>query len=113
MMTSQPHQRRGRVPGTGIRWSYVAALVILAALILLVVQNNQQVHFQWLWLDFQASLAVMLLVTVLATMALTSLAGLVWRSRRRHRMTVARDRDSEALHESTARQRSSAARPSP
>jgi uncharacterized integral membrane protein len=56
---------------------------MLAAVLALIVQNDQRVRFEWLWLDFEASLAVMLLATALVTMVATSLFGLVWRARRR------------------------------
>jgi uncharacterized integral membrane protein len=69
--------------GTGIRWSFVVAAVIGAALLALILQNDHDVHFEWLWIDFQASLAVLLLLTAFLTMLATSLVGLVWRARRR------------------------------
>lgn len=69
--------------GTGISWPYVVTAVIGGALLALILQNSHAVHFEWLWLDFQASLGVMLLLTAFFTMIATSLAGLLWRVRRR------------------------------
>jgi uncharacterized integral membrane protein len=72
--------------GTGVAWSFVAAVVALVAVVILIVQNDQSVRFEWLWIDFTASLAVMMLLTVLVTVLATSAAGLVWRHRRRREL---------------------------
>ena len=79
--------------GTGIHWSYVVTAVIGAALLALILQNSHDVHFEWLWLDFQASLGVMLLLTAFFTMIATSLAGLLWRARRRRALDDHGDHD--------------------
>jgi uncharacterized integral membrane protein len=76
----------GAASGAGIWWAYVVGLVALAAILVLALQNGHEVRFEWLWIDFDASLAVMLLATVLVTMVATSVIGLLWRARRRHTM---------------------------
>jgi uncharacterized integral membrane protein len=101
MLTRTTTDRR-RSHATGIHWSYIAALILLAALILVVVQNGQNVTFRWLWFDVDASLAVLLLVTALGTMLMTSLGGVVWRRVARHRDFDGRRGHSEAPREAGA-----------
>ena len=91
-MTPQDRTATATHRGTGIRWSFVVAAVIAAALLALILQNDHDVHFEWLWIDFEASLAVMLLLTAFLTMLATSLAGLVWRARRRRMLDHDGDR---------------------
>src|SRR3954471_13530402 len=78
-----PDDRSRVYRGTGITWWYVAALVLLLALVALVVQNDDRVEFEWLWFDLHASLAALLLATAVITAVIVSIGGLVWRARRR------------------------------
>lgn len=79
---------RGRVyAGTGLSWAFVAFVVLAAAVILFIVQNTDRVRVDWAIWDFEASLAGVVLVAILAAVVLTSLVGLVWRSSRRRRLT--------------------------
>jgi len=103
--TSHPESTgaaRTRLGGIDIAWSFTAVLFALVAIMLLVVQNSQTVRFEWLWIDFSASLAVMLLVTAIATLLATSLGGLIWRHRRRasidHQLAVPVD---QTAHDDT------------
>lgn len=82
---AEPRRRRRSSRGTGIRWSFVLGIVLVVALIAFIAQNDQQVEFEWLWVGFRASLAVMLLATAVVAVAATALVGLLWRTRRRHR----------------------------
>ena len=102
-MLDKGKQRQASSPyrGTGIWWPYVIVLVGLAAIIALVVQNDHRVDFEWLWIDFDASLAVMILATVMVSTAATSLAGLVWRRHRRH--ALERTRQATAERDSSER----------
>ncbi len=83
--------------GTGIRWSFVAGIVLVAAIVAFIAQNGQQVEFEWLWINFSASLAVMLLATAVAAVAATALVGWIWRARRRHRI----GHEDRSTHRST------------
>lgn len=80
--------RRERVyAGTGLSWAFVAFVVLAAAVILFVVQNTDRVRVEWAFWDFEASLAGVVLVAILAAVLLTSLVGLAWRRSRRRTLT--------------------------
>lgn len=80
--------RRERVyAGTGLPWGYVVLVVVAAAVILFVVQNTDRVRVEWAFWDFDASLAGVVLVAMLAAVILTSLVGLAWRHSRRQTLT--------------------------
>lgn len=72
--------------GTGLSWAVVVGLVLAAVVVLGIAQNSQLVEVRYLGWAGQVSLAVLLLVTILATTALTTIAGLVVRRRRRGRL---------------------------
>lgn len=100
---TEPVARRRTRNGNGrthIAWPFVIGVVLVAALVVFVAQNSQHVEFQWLWVHFDASLAVMLLVTALVASGVTALAGLVWRTRQRH---AAKARRAAGVQERTAR----------
>ena len=75
--------------GTGLYWSLILALVVAAALIVGIIQNSQEVRLKYLAWEGNVPLIVVLLGTVVLTVALTSLVGLIWRRRRRHQLTEA------------------------
>src|SRR3954467_8602705 len=81
--------------GTGITWWYVAALLLLLALVALVVQTDHSVEFEWLWFGLYASLAAVLLATAVLTAVVVSIGGLIWRARRR-RVLAHRDDERRA-----------------
>ncbi len=85
---SSPPVRR-EPTGTGIWWGFIAALFGTAAIVALVLQNRQQVSFEWLWFDVHASLAGLLLTTALVSVATASAVGLWWRHRRRRHLAAA------------------------
>jgi uncharacterized integral membrane protein len=85
---SQPSAGRQRIyAGTGLSWGFVALLVLVVAVILLVVQNTDRVRVEWAFWDFEASLAGVILVVMLAAVLVTSLVGLAWRRSRRRTLT--------------------------
>jgi len=79
--------RRRQFRGTGLYWTLILTLVVAVAIIIGIVQNSQGVRLSYLAWTGSLSLAVALLVTVVLTVALTSLAGVIWRRRRRHQLT--------------------------
>jgi uncharacterized integral membrane protein len=85
--TDGPPEHRG----TGIYWSVVGALVLAVGILIAIVGNLQGVEFHYTSVSIRAPLIVILLVTVLATIALTEAVGVVWRRRRRLAM-AARER---------------------
>ena len=84
---------------TGIAWSLIAGIVLAVGVIVGIVQNSQAADVHYLGWTVHTSLAVLLLATVVATVALSSLAGLVWRWERRRR--VSRRVDLERLRDSS------------
>jgi len=68
-------------------WALVAGLLAALAVIIGIVQNSQNVVVQYLGWTGHIPLAVLLLITVLTTVALTALAGAVWRRARRRQLT--------------------------
>lgn len=71
------------VRGTGLRWGFVVAVPLAAALIAFIAQNTQKVTVHWLAWKVDTSLAVTVLVTILAAVLLAEIVGVVWRHRRR------------------------------
>jgi uncharacterized integral membrane protein len=86
--------RRRQFRGTGLSWALVLALVMAAAIVVGVIQNSHGVRLDYLVWHGSVPLIAVLLATVVLTVALTSLVGVIWRSRRRHQMT-----DSAELEE--------------
>jgi len=78
---------RRQFRGTGLYWMLILTLVVAVAIIIGIVQNSQGVRLSYLAWTGRLSLAVALLATVVLTVALTSLAGVIWRRRRRHQLT--------------------------
>jgi len=78
---------RRQFRGTGLYWTLILTLVVAVAIIIGIVQNSQGVKLRYLAWTGSLSLAVALLATIVLTVALTSLVGLIWRRRRRHQLT--------------------------
>jgi uncharacterized integral membrane protein len=85
---------RRQFRGTGLYWNLIIALVVAVAIIIGIIQNSQGVRLKYLGWTVGMPLGVVLLITIVLTVALTSLAGLMWRRQRRHQLT-----DSVELHE--------------
>ncbi len=70
--------------GRRFQWGLVAGATVAVAAALLVVQNGQRTTVEWLWLNFETSLWIVLAVTLLAGMAIAEAGRLAWhRSRTR------------------------------
>jgi uncharacterized integral membrane protein len=85
--------RRRQFRGTGLSWTLVLALVVAAAIVVGVIQNSHGVRLDYLVWHGSVPLIAVLLATVVLTVALTSLVGMIWRGRRRHQMTDSAELD--------------------
>jgi len=72
--------------GTGLYWSLLLGLILAAVILIGTVQNAQSVQVQYLVWHLNAPLIVVLLVTIVASVLLTALVGVVWRHRRRRQL---------------------------
>lgn len=74
-------------PPTGVRdplpWGLVLLLIWAVSLIIFSVQNAQQVTFEFLAWDWQMPLALLMMITALATLVVTGLGMAFYRRRRR------------------------------
>ena len=68
-----------------IRWGLVAFIAISVVVIVLAYQNTQDVHVKAFWWETDAPLVVIIMATVLITVILDELVGLIirWRKRKR------------------------------
>lgn len=74
--------------GTGLAWAIVAALVGMILLIILIAQNTASTAtINFLWFSAEASLVILVLATAVLTVCVSEGIGLVWRHRRRQRLT--------------------------
>ncbi len=64
-------------------WSLVLVLIWAVALIIFSVQNAQQVTVEFLGWDWQMPLALLMMITALATLVFTGLGMAFYRRRRR------------------------------
>lgn len=87
MSEQKDHRPRVLVRGTGLLWGFVLAVPLAAALIVFIAQNTQQVSVHWTVWRVDTSLAVVVLVTILAAVLLAEIVGVVWRLRRRRLLT--------------------------
>lgn len=71
--------------GTGVMWSAVALLVGIGLLVIIALQNTHDVPIDVLWFDFEAPLALLVIVVIAVTVLVTEAVGLIWRRRRRTR----------------------------
>lgn len=83
----QPEERKV-YKGTGLVWAIVTALVAAVLLIVIIAQNAATtVTLHFLWFTPDASLVILLLATIVLTVCITEGIGLIWRHRRRQRLT--------------------------
>ena len=72
-------------PSTGIAWSAILLFLGIALVVVFSVQNTDPVPVEFLWLEGEFSLAIVILVTVGVVILLTEVIGLSYRRRRRRR----------------------------
>ena len=78
---------RRQFRGTGLSWTLVLALVMAVAIVVGIIQNSHGVRLDYLVWHGSVPLIAVLLATVVLTVALTSLVGVIWRRRRRQQLT--------------------------
>ena len=77
----EPKKPRGKV-----RWGLIGALILLAAILVLSIQNTQPVEVHFLgWTTEELPLSVVILATALGAVLLDELFGIAWRVRRKRR----------------------------
>ena len=78
--------KRSSSRGLGFWWTFAAALVVFAAMIVAIVQNGRHVGLHYLAWHVNVSLIVIVLTTALIAVFLDEVGGLIWRGRRRSRV---------------------------
>ncbi len=80
-----PESAPGEDPGSGLPWGALIALLGIAITVVFAVQNTDPVPVQFLWMDGEYPLALVILITAAATVLLTWLVGVAYRRRRKRR----------------------------
>ena len=73
--------------GSGMAWGAVLILIGLALLVVFAVQNTDPVPVEFLWLQGEYPLSLVILITVAVVVLFVELFGLFYRRRRRKRLT--------------------------
>ncbi len=73
--------------GSGVAWGAVIILLGLALVVVFAVQNTEPVPIEFMWLDGEFPLALVILITVAVVVLLAELLGMAYRRRRRRRHT--------------------------
>jgi uncharacterized integral membrane protein len=97
----------GAARGLGLWWTFAAALVVAAALIIAIAQNGAQVRVHYVVWQARVPLIVIVLTTALVALLLDEAGGLIWRSRRRAKLA----RRNELAQLRTGQQRPGPAAP--
>lgn len=71
----------------------IVGTLLVVAMLVVLVQNTDDVPFEFLWFDVDLSLGVLLLVAGLITLAAGELIGVLWRRRRRRVRTMRQELD--------------------
>ena len=69
--------------GTGIMWGAIGLVLLLVGFIIVVLQNGDNVEFNFLWITVTTPLSLVIAVTTAVSLAVGELIGFVWRRRRR------------------------------
>ncbi len=72
--------------GSGVRWGFIAGLVLAVLLVILVFQNTAPVSFRFLIWEIETPLAALLIATAVIAAVADELVGVVVRARRRRRL---------------------------
>lgn len=73
--------------GTGFYVSLGVAVLSVIVLLVMALQNTESVSFEFLAWDIELPLFGLIIITALLAVVIDELVGLVWRRRRRQRMT--------------------------
>ncbi len=89
-MAGQSANRRSKreFRGTGVYVSFVLALALAVLILIGIIQNTQSVMLSYLVWTVSTPLIVILLVTIVASVVLSALVGVIWRRRRRNELTL-------------------------
>lgn len=71
----------------------IVGTLLVVAMLVVLVQNTDDVPFEFLWFDVDLPLGVLLLVAGLITLAAGELIGVLWRRRRRRVRTMRQELD--------------------
>lgn len=74
-------------PGSGIAWGVILLFIGIGLVVVFAVQNTATVPVQFLWLDGDYPLSIVILTTAVVAFLLGELLALVYRRRRRQRMS--------------------------
>lgn len=88
-MAGQSANRRSKQEfrGTGLYVSFVLALVLAVLILIGIIQNTQSVTLSYLVWKISTPLIVILLATIVASVIISALVGVIWRRRRRRELT--------------------------
>jgi uncharacterized integral membrane protein len=88
--TSPPEQKEESSPervreyrGAGIMWSAIALVVLLVAFVIVIIQNADNVEFEFLWISVTTPLALIVAIAVASSLAVGEIIGFTWRRHRR------------------------------
>ena len=73
-------------PTRGIPWGLILVFLGIALIVIFAVQNTESVSVQFLWMDGQFPLAIVILVTAFVSILIGELIVIVYRRRRRKRL---------------------------
>lgn len=85
MREGRPEEQKAGPASTGVAWGAIFLLLGIALVVIFAVQNTNPVPVEFLWMEGEFPLAMIILVTVGVIIVLTELAGLTYRRRRRRR----------------------------
>ena len=74
-------------PGSGIAWGVILLFVGIGLVVIFAVQNTTTAPVQFLWLDGEYPLSIVILTTAVVAFLLGELLALVYRKRRRRRIS--------------------------
>lgn len=80
--------------GPGFPWGGLLAMLVMALIVVFAVQNTSSVEVNFLWIDGEFPLALVILITAMVSILATVAGGALYR-RRRHR----RRREKEQLRQ--------------
>lgn len=73
----------GRRESTGIAWGAILLMLGITLIVVFAVQNTDPVPVQFLWMEGQFPLAIVILITIGVVVLITELIGVSYRRRRR------------------------------